>query len=389
MKRNKKSFACFFGRFLVCCLVVIVPATISGSEVGSISTGMFHTCALTSSGAVKCWGDNEKGELGNGTNTDSNVPVNTSGLGSGIKTISAGLSHTCALTSSGAVKCWGNNEKGGLGNGTNTSSNVPVNVSGLGSGISAISAGGRHTCALASSGAVKCWGDNEKGELGNGTNTDSNVPVNVSGLGTGIRAISAGGMHTCALTSSGAVKCWGSNENGRLGNGTNTDSNVPVNVSGLSSGISAISAGNFHTCALTSSGAVKCWGNNGDGQLGNGTNTGSNVPVNVSGLGSGIKTISAGAHTCALTSSGAAKCWGENTDGELGNGTNAASNVPVNVSGLSSGIHEISASLLWHTCALTSSGAVKCWGNNGQGQLGNGTRANSETTPVTVSGFGP
>ena len=228
------------------------------------------------------------------------------------------------------------------------------------SGVSAISAGFYHACILTSVGGVKCWGGNWTGQLGNGTYTDSNVPVDVSGLTNGVSAISAGANHTCALTSAGGVKCWGSNEYGKLGNGTNTDSNVPVDVSGLTNGASAISAGMSHTCALTSVSGVKCWGYNGFGELGNGMNTSSNVPVDVSGLTSGVIAISANLHTCALTSVGGVKCWGYNGVGELGNGTNTDSNVPVNVSGLTSGVSAISAGY-YHTCALTSTGGAKCW----------------------------
>ena len=209
---------------------------------------------------------------------------------------------------------------------------------------SAVAAGDSHTCALTSSGGIKCWGSNkspggfnqlnDSGQLGNGTNSNSNIPVNVSGLSSGVKMVSAGGMHTCALTSSGGVKCWGDNGYGQLGNGANLKSNIPVNVSGLSSGVTMISAGSDHTCALTSSGGVKCWGNGIDGELGNATNSMSNVPVNVSGLSSGITMIAVGkAHACALTSSQGIKCWGSNDLGQLGNGTNSNSNIPVSVSG--------------------------------------------------------
>ena len=307
------------------------------------------------------------------------------GLGSGMTAIAAGADHTCALTTTGGVKCWGYNSYGQLGDGTTTNRTTPVDVSGLSSGVTAIAAGYRYTCALTAAGGVKCWGSNGFGQLGDGTTTDRHTPVDVSGLSSGVTAIAVGEWHTCALTAGGATKCWGYNPYGQLGDGTTTERHTPVNVSGLSSGVTAIAASAYHTCALTAGGAAKCWGYNPFGQLGDGTTTNRITPVNVSGLGSGVTAIAAGwYHTCAVTTGGAAKCWGYNPYGQLGDGTTTERHTPVNVSGLSSDAQAISAGE-GYTCALTSSGEIKCWGYNSSGQLGDGTTTDRHT-PVNVSG---
>ncbi len=351
----------------------------------AISASSAHTCALTSAGAVKCWGENSDGQLGDGTTTNKTTPVEVSGLSSGVKAISAGRDQTCAVTSAGGVKCWGYNKFGQVGDGTTTNKTTPVEVSGLSSGVAAISAGGLHTCALTSGGGVQCWGNNEFGQLGEETN--ATTPVEVSGLASGVAAISAGGHHTCALTSAGGVKCWGENSNGQLGDGTTMNKTTPVEVSGLSSGVAAISAGEEHTCALTSAGGVKCWGYNHDGQLGDGTTTNKTTPVEVSGLSSGVKAISAGGdYTCALTTAGKVKCWGYSRDGQLGDGSETSSTTPVEVSGLTASAISAGGS---HACALTSAGGVDCWGDNYFGELGDGTEGEetNSTTPVEVSGL--
>jgi len=352
-----------------------------------VAAGGYHTCALTAGGGVKCWGWNESGQLGDGTTTDRSKPVNVSVLSSGVTAIAAGLYHTCALTAGGGVKCWGANYLGQLGDGTTTQRNTPVEVSGLSSGVSAIAADGLHTCALTAGGGVKCWGQNVSGQLGDsGTYTERSTPVDVSGLSSGVTAIAAGGEHTCALTAGGGVKCWGANYLSQLGDGTTTDRGTPVNVSGLRSGVTAIATGSAHTCALTAGGGVKCWGANYLSQLGNGTTTDRGTPVNVSGLSSGVTAIAAGYdHTCALTTGGGVKCWGDNGSGQLGDGTTTDRSTPVNVSGLSSGVTAIAAGG-GHTCAMTAGGGVKCWGDNRQGQLGDGTTT-QRSTPVNLSGL--
>ena len=353
------------------------------TNIRAIDLGWEHTCALTTSGAVKCWGANWSGQLGDGTITHRQTPTNVRGLASGISAISAGYRHTCALTTGGGVKCWGMNAEGQLGDGTNTERHAPVNVSGLTSGIAAISAGYKHTCALTTEGGVKCWGGNWSGQLGDTTTIDQNIPTDVSGLTSGVVAISAGGYHTCALTTGGGIKCWGENVYGQLGDGTTSNQTVPTDVKGLTSGIVSISAGGNHTCAVTTGGTAKCWGFNRKGQLGNGQNANSSRQVNVLGLTRGVSTIESGDwHTCALTTNNGVKCWGWNISGQLGDGTHTDHNTYVNVTGMSSGVASISSGHR-HTCALTSGGGVKCWGYNFYGQLGDGTTI-TNTTPVNV-----
>jgi alpha-tubulin suppressor-like RCC1 family protein len=356
------------------------------SGVSAISVYESHTCALTADGEVKCWGDNYSGQLGNGTKKDSSIPVGVLGLSSGVNAISVGYDHACALTANGEVKCWGGNYAGQLGDGTTTDHLTPTNVLGLHGEASSISSGDESTCVSTMDGGVKCWGYNARGELGNGSTTNHSTPVDVQGLSSGIVGVSVGDSHTCAMTTANGYKCWGANDRGELGDGTTTHHFSPVNVQGLTSGVDAIFAGGSNTCSITSSGDIMCWWYNNHGELGDGTNLSRSTPVKVLGSFTGIMSISSnGNHTCAVMLGGNAKCWGENIHGELGNGTTTDSLVPVDVQGLSSGVISIKTGLE-HTCALTSAGGVKCWGYNVYGQLGNGSNADS-STPVDVQGL--
>ncbi len=340
-----------------------------------------HTCAVTlDEGGVKCWGNNMFGQLGNGTLVPSTTPVSVTGLESGVTSVSTSALHNCAVTSSGEVKCWGKNNYGQLGvsSGSTSFSALPLSVLG---GATSVSAGINHTCGVVSE-AVKCWGYNGYGQLGNGNTTDSAMPVSVQGLESGVASVSTGALHTCAVTTGGAAKCWGSNANGQLGDGNTTDSAMPVSVQGLESGVASVSVGNAHTCAVRTSGSAKCWGRNANGQLGDNSTTQRNAPVDVVGLGSEVTSISAGiAHTCAVIK-GAAKCWGLNAYGRLGDGSTTSSVMPVSVSGLDSGVASVAAGII-HTCAVMTSGAAKCWGSNTSGQLGDGSTT-QRLTPVDV-----
>ena len=215
---------------------------------------------------------------------DSSIPVDVLGLARGVSAIATGDEHTCALTDGGAVTCWGSNREGQLGNGTTTDSGTPVDVIGLASGITAISAGDGHMCALTDQGGVKCWGRNHDGQLGNGTTVDSSTPVDVLGLASGVIAVSAGVAHNCVLLSGGSSECWGFNGFGALGDGTEHDSATPVKVTGLPYAVTAISAGGTHTCALTRGGDVWCWGSDIYGESGPGDPGGWSTPRPVPGF---------------------------------------------------------------------------------------------------------
>ena len=234
----------------------------SGASATAIAAGGWHTCALTNTGGAKCWGNNRHAQLGDGTTNDHPAPADVSGLASGVLSITAGWDHNCALTSTGGIKCWGYNVFGALGDGTTTTRSTPVGVGGLSSGVKAVAARWYHTCALTDAGGVKCWGANVSGQLGDNTTTNRLTPVNVIGLSSGVQSIALGWYHTCALTSGNGVKCWGSNSSGQLGDGTTTTQLTPVDVSGLTSDVIAIAAGDSYTCALMSTGGVKCWGSN-------------------------------------------------------------------------------------------------------------------------------
>ena len=290
-------------------------------DVVDVKAGERHTCVLTSAGAVKCWGLNHDGQLGDGKGEDRSAPVDVVGLTSGVKAITSGWRHTCAIRSEGGVQCWGNNNDGQVGDGTKIDRQTPQDVEGLMTRVTAISAGERHTCALTTSGGVKCWGQNHDGQLGDGTRKDKVTPVDVTGLTSGVTSITTGWRHTCALTKPGGVKCWGNNHDGQVGDGTRTGRHAPIDVAGLTSGVRAIASGWRHVCVLTSDGGAKCWGSNHEGQLGDGTGIDRKSPVDVVVIPGGIVAIAAGGeHTCAL-SQGTVTCWGENEDGQLGDGT--------------------------------------------------------------------
>ena len=346
----------------------------------TVSNGNNYSCALLNSGEVKCWGANDYGNLGDGTTTQRLTPTTVSGLGSGVSAIAAGDRHACAVLDTGKVRCWGTNNFGQLGDGTTTQRNTPVDVAGL-SGVRAMSVGAHFSCALLRTGGVQCWGRGTMVGNGAGGEVARFSPLNVSGLSSGVIAIASGNYHTCAVLDTGAVRCWGADGRGAVGNGGG--GNSPGTITGLSAGVIGITGGDRHTCALLSTGGVQCWGWNDLGQIGITPGDNSN-PQTVSGISSAVSLSAGGQTSCARLSSGAVNCWGAGANGQRGNGTTTDSHIPVTVSGLSS-VVAISNGYN-HACALASSGALKCWGSNGNGRLGDGTTTNS-LTPVSVTGI--
>lgn len=351
----------------------LIGASIPGGK-GVVASGNFHNLAVLGDGTVWGWGRNDFGQLGNGATSPATnpLPVQVHNL-AGASAVSAGGYFSMARRSDGTVWAWGNNQYGQLGDGTTQLRSTPVQVSGL-SGVTAIASACDTGVALKSDGTVWAWGYNGDGEFGNGTTTNSSTPIqaNISG----VTAIAAGCFHILALKSDGTMWTWGYNHNGQLGNGSTRDSSVPVQVTGLPS-ISAIGAGKSHSLAVTTSGAAWAWGYNGAGQLGNNSTRQSSTPVQVLNL-TGAKTVAGGGNfSLATTTSGAVWAWGQNNYGQLGNGTTSDSHVPVQVLNLT-GASSISAGSD-HSLVSTGSGLAFDWGNNQYGQLGNGTTNNSST----------
>ena len=350
------------------------------------ASGLSHTCALTTQGGVKCWGNNAEGKLGDGSIVDSTTPVDVYGLSEGVASISGTHKHTCALMNSGEVKCWGRNWHGELGDGTTEYRVTPVTPQGLTGGVTAIAAGGFHTCALIYDGTIRCWGANWHGEVGDGTDVERHSPVEVVELGGKAVAIAAGKYHTCAILDTGGLRCWGYNKYGQIGNGPEDDEWLPAKVAGLNANVAAVALGENHSCALLVEDRIVCWGNNEQGQLGIGNTETQYVPVFVTGMGTNAAAVITGQRfTCAFALTGGVYCWGENWAGQLGDGTQDNRLIPTAMSDASIDLWSLSAGDS-HACGVLESGGVACWGSNSHGQLGNGLSA-VRTEPVNVDGL--
>ena len=355
------------------------PSSETWSMTGGLNTPRStHTATLLPNGQVLAAG----GVDNTGFVLSGSEIFHWMGLSGGVAAVAGGWEHTIALKSDGTVWTWGDNNNGELGDGTTTDRHTPAQVGGL-TGVVAVAGEARSTTALKSDGTVWAWGLNEFGELGNGTTIDWHTPVQVGGWLTNIVAIAGGVEHTIALKSDGTVWTWGENGQGELGDGTRTNRYTPVQVVGLRDVIGIAGGGQF-TAALKSDGTVWTWGDNGYGTLGDGTGVTRFTPVQVAGL-TGVIAIACGEyHMLALKSDGTVWAWGQNHEGQLGDGTTMNRWAPVQVVGLTSVIG-IAGGVV-HTIALKSDGTVWTWGDNGYGQLGDGTTT-TRYTPVQVGGL--
>jgi alpha-tubulin suppressor-like RCC1 family protein len=337
------------------------PGPMGSPTPVAIAAGSGHTCVLRESGAVACWGANGKGQLGDGSAADRSEPVAVRGLHDAVE-LTLGRSHTCARRHAGIVVCWGSNERGQLGAGSEDSSSPqPIAVRGLRDAVS-LASGDDHTCAVRAEGSVVCWGNNSDGQLGNLVRKSWNEPVQIRGL-TDATAVAAGSRHSCALRSTGGAICWGANDKGQLGDGSRNGHDRPSAVADLS-GLIGLAAAGSQTCAFTNMG-VYCFGDLGFGET-------SPRPRKVAegSQNDAIAEVELGPeHGCVRHHSGVARCWGQNRDGRLGDGSFESRSRPVP---LALGPVADLALGQRHGCALQHGGKVSCWGDDAGGALGQG-----------------
>ncbi|HEX2315386.1 MAG TPA: S8 family serine peptidase [Thermomonospora sp.] len=367
------------------------PSVVPAAAPGSVAAGDDHsllvdapyTAGMPWKTSVWASGGNGQGQLGDGTTTDRDELVKVRGL-SEVRAVAAGGGFSLALKTDGTVWAWGDNDQGQLGNGTATDSATPVQVSGIANAVGISAGGDGHALAVLADGTVKAWGDNDQGQLGNGTTTDSASPLTVlTGASAQPGTVAAGGGHSLVVLADGTVRAWGDNANGQLGNGGTADSLTPVQVGGLS-GVEQVSAGRQHTLALLSDGTARAWGDNSRGQLGNGTTTDSGTPVQAAGLTSVSGVAAGGFHSLATVSGLHRWAWGANDEGRLGDGTTTDRHTPVDIAVSAGG--SVMVGGLRHTVAASATMLpLEVWGANDKGQLGTGntTAATRPVAPIT------
>ncbi|MCL2823943.1 MAG: hypothetical protein FWD57_08130 [Polyangiaceae bacterium] len=351
---------------------------------GAIAAGALHTCAVTQGGAVKCWGENDFGQLGTGTRDRSSVPRLVSGLGSGVKSVAAGERHTCVLTVAGGVMCFGENSDGQLGDDSVEPKLVPTQVVGLESGVTKVATGGYHTCALLNTGGVKCWGANTWGAVGDGTTFHKTVPTQVRGLESGVVSIDAGTSSSCAITSEKEAWCWGHTEgDDPAGVWTEGDAIYAARLAELDDPVREVAA-DAHVCVITTSGTGFCRGKFGTAPGIGWTDISWGLAWKPDAHPMAL--VAHRSQACAIRQSGTVECRGSNEHGELGDGTYESRNIATPADRMPARAVAVSAGRK-HTCALTETGIVMCWGRNDEGQLGSGVGSDGSPVPVEVVGF--
>lgn len=344
------------------------PVAINGTRTFvELSLGDLHSCGRQADGQVFCWGSNNAGQSGNGVpgGTASNVPRVLIG-GALFSSISAGGVHTCGINVDGLTMCWGNNQVGQLGVGSNQDKFEPAPTIGSHQFIQVSASTFNHTCGLKANGEVWCWGLNENGQLGIGNHTNQVIPTQVGG-GVKFISISSGGAHTCGIATDSSAYCWGLNSRGQIGDGTNTERQIPTKVAAPLK-FKQIASGLAHTCALAENGDPYCWGDNVVGALGDGSLNSRSSPGPVSSAPAFESLVSGERHTCGLDSGGNVLCWGFNNAGALGDGTTETKTEPVSL--FTTVKFKQLAAGAYHTCGISITNVTYCWGDNFTFQLG-------------------
>ena len=345
------------------------------------ATGLDHTCAIKTNQTLWCWGENYEGQLGDGTVTDREAPRKVSGDSNDWSTVAIGWDFGCAIKIDRKLWCWGDNHAGQLGDGTSTEGRPRPHQIGTASNWIELDAKDSHSCGIRSNRTLWCWGLNEDGQLGDGTNASRFVPTQI-GAASDWSTVGVGGDHTCATKADNTLWCWGWNKYGQVGDGTTRDGNTPRQI-GTAATWAKVEAGTLHTCATKSDDTLWCWGRNREAQLGDGTLTNRTAPQQI-GSATTWATLSVDDHTCATRTDHSLWCWGSDVDGQLGDGDEVANvrtpyRVGTDADWATAGVGG------YRTCAIKTDRTLWCWGSDyDHAGTGEGHTSNERPSPLQV-----